>query len=275
VKKGCDKKQEKADKGKGKAKRSRALEDSPRGKGGKKRQPDPRDRSYEAPEPAADLDVAAAVMEIDQRVAEAEGGPGPSRRRRVYGEEERVTEVDDDQWVKVTNDLVMAIAETNQRLAETNERIGDIAERLDRWIGMEQASKDRERGQKAEDRRTLRQMWEEQRDDRRVFMIKTAEILEGGLSDLRRTLDPSHRDERRMRRARRPIMEVVTTPPGSEEEAEDMGEVEIVDGGVEDADGGVEDADGGVEDAEGIADEDMVVEETEAERSKGTEEAEK
>ena len=52
------------------------------------------------------------------------------------------------------------------------------------------------------------------------------------------------------------------TPPGSEEEVEDIGEVEVVDGGVEDAEGIVED-------------EDMVVEETEAERSKGTEEAEK
>ncbi|KAG1726986.1 uncharacterized protein EDB91DRAFT_1254101 [Suillus paluster] len=79
---------------------------------------------------------AKSRRQTRERVTESgevadEGAGRPSWQRKVYGEEEMVMEVDDQEWVKVTNDMVLAQAETNAQLGALVTAIMRLAEQME------------------------------------------------------------------------------------------------------------------------------------------------
>ncbi|KAG1720199.1 uncharacterized protein EDB91DRAFT_1088915 [Suillus paluster] len=69
------------------------------------------------------------VAEFGERTEEDAGRP--SRRRRVYGEEESITEVDDQEWVKAANDMVLVQAEMNAKLGALMTAITRLAKQME------------------------------------------------------------------------------------------------------------------------------------------------
>ncbi|KAG1726649.1 uncharacterized protein EDB91DRAFT_1086732 [Suillus paluster] len=69
------------------------------------------------------------AAESSERMEEDVGRP--SRRRRVYGEEESIMEVDDQEWVKAANNMVLVQAETNTKLGALATAITHLAEQLE------------------------------------------------------------------------------------------------------------------------------------------------
>ncbi|KAG1726634.1 uncharacterized protein EDB91DRAFT_1254255 [Suillus paluster] len=67
----------------------------------------------------------------ESREAVDEGAGRPSRQRRVYGEEELIMEVDDQEWVKATNHMVLVQAEMNMQLGALATAITRLAEQME------------------------------------------------------------------------------------------------------------------------------------------------
>ncbi|KAG1720197.1 uncharacterized protein EDB91DRAFT_1088913 [Suillus paluster] len=68
------------------------------------------------------------AAESSERAEEEAGRPS---RRRVYGEEESIMEVDDQEWAKATNDMVLAQAETNAQLGALATAITRLAKQME------------------------------------------------------------------------------------------------------------------------------------------------
>ncbi|KAG1735747.1 uncharacterized protein EDB91DRAFT_1083647 [Suillus paluster] len=60
-----------------------------------------------------------------------EDAGGPSWRRKVYGEEEAIAEVKDQEWVKAANNMVLAQAETNAQLGALAMAITHLVEQME------------------------------------------------------------------------------------------------------------------------------------------------
>ncbi|KAG1726448.1 uncharacterized protein EDB91DRAFT_1086794 [Suillus paluster] len=69
------------------------------------------------------------AAESGERMEEDVGRP--SQRRRVYGEEESITEVDDQEWVKAANDMVLVQAEMNTKLGALATAITHLTKQLE------------------------------------------------------------------------------------------------------------------------------------------------